>query len=349
MSQGGPLGVGVVGIGFGQAVHVPAFRQVPGCEVVALAASEPGRAEAIAGRLGVPGAPETWRQLVESPAVHLVSIAVPPDVQPEIAVAALEAGKAVFCEKPLALDVAGARRVLAAAEASGGVGVVDFEFPELAPFRRLRDELAAGSIGALRHLEVTWNVETYANARGLVSWKTDPARGGGILHAFGCHVLEYVERLVQPIRRLSARLSRAPGDPRDTTTLARLDLELASGAPGVVVVCSHAYAGTGHRVACYGEEGSLVLENPGGGHVQGFRLTHARRGRSAEVLDPEVAGVPDGGDERVGPVARLARRLVEGLRAGTPPSPGLEVGLRIQELLAAAQRSHDTGTWQEVP
>ena len=108
-----------MGTGYGQAVLVPAFRQDPRFEVVALAASRPGKAREVAKKLGVPNAHDGWELLLEDPALDAVAVAVPPSLQPEIACAAAQKGKHLFLEKPLAVDLAGALRVREAIRETG--------------------------------------------------------------------------------------------------------------------------------------------------------------------------------------------------------------------------------------
>src|SRR5579864_6659158 len=93
----GRLRVAVIGLGFGQQVHVPAFRADSRCEVTTLCAASESKAADVASRLNVPQASGNWRELVSDAEVDAVSIAVPPRFQPEIASEALRQGKAVFC------------------------------------------------------------------------------------------------------------------------------------------------------------------------------------------------------------------------------------------------------------
>ncbi|MFZ3213761.1 MAG: Gfo/Idh/MocA family oxidoreductase, partial [Terriglobales bacterium] len=177
-----PLRVGIIGVGFGQQVHVPAFRAEPRCRVVAICARTLEHAARVAEQLGTAQAYGDARQMLASDQVDAVSIAVPPVVQPDLVVAAAEAGKHVFCEKPLAAEVPGAERALAAVQRSGVVHAMDFIFPEVPAWQQARSVLAAGTLGSLRQVAVSWRVESYALARGLDSWKMHCADGGGALN-----------------------------------------------------------------------------------------------------------------------------------------------------------------------
>jgi predicted dehydrogenase len=346
----GSLRVGVIGIGFGQRVHVPAFRAQRRCHVAAICASTPERAARAAERLGIERSSGDWRRLVDDPTLDAVSIATPPALQPEIASAAIEAGKAVFCEKPVATSEDAAWRLLDAAERCGVAHVVDFELPETQEFGRAREIVASGGIGALRHAVVSWHVETYAARMGLASsWKTRRADGGGVLLSFTSHSLHYLEWLLGPIRSVLATLfpsePEAPGD-----AVCVLCLVLASGAPVSVAISSNAFLGSGHRIELYGEGGTLVLDNRTSDHARGFRLDYAARGASGlqTICPPREADGPDD-DGRIEAVSRLVGRFVDWIDGGEPCTPSLREGARVQALLAAAERSSALGGWVEVP
>ena len=122
--------VGIVGIGFGQQVLVPVFRGVPDSEVLAVCARSQEKARAVAQRLGIERAFGDWQALVEDDSIDAVAIAVPPNLQAQIALGAIARGKAVFCEKPLATSVDSASQMVRAAQQAGVANAVDFEFPE---------------------------------------------------------------------------------------------------------------------------------------------------------------------------------------------------------------------------
>src|SRR5713101_4206559 len=107
----GKVNIAIVGVGFGQQVHVPAFRNVAGCTLRSICAKSLDRAKQAAQRLNIPGATNDWRQLINDPGVQALALALPPSLQAEIALAAAEAGKHIFCEKPLALNMGQAKKI----------------------------------------------------------------------------------------------------------------------------------------------------------------------------------------------------------------------------------------------
>ncbi len=340
-----PLRVGVVGIGFGQQVHVPAFQANDRCQVTTLCASSVERAMEVARRLKVDRALGNWQELVTDPTIDAISIATPPGTQETVAIAALSQGKAVFCEKPLALSVESAQKMVDLATQVGVANMVDFEFPDIDEWQKAKSLLEEGAIGNLRHIAVSWNVETYANRMGLSSWKTRTEDGGGTLYSFVSHCFYYLEWFAGPIRRLACTLFRAPGDTRAGDTLVSLNLELESGVPATLSVSSHAFLGNGHRVEFYGDNGTLVLDNPTPDYVSGFQLLHGtRESKQLQVVHLNTQPT-DARDGRLIVVSRLVDRFISWLETGIPSAPSFKHGLRVQSLLEAAKQSHQTGGW----
>lgn len=341
-----PLGVGVVGIGFGQQAHVPAFRQSPDYyRVNAIAASDQERARIVAERLSVPRAYGDWRELVSDPGVDVVSIATPPALQPEIALFALAQGKPVLCEKPLALTVHHAAVMLAAARRAGVPHMVDFGFTAIAEWIQAKAILERGELGDIRRVAVAWHTETYAVRHGVRNWKTGPAEtGGGVLGSFVSMVLHYVEWLVGKICRLTARLSASVSGSINPETEAVLCLELESGCLVSVSVSNDARFGSGHRIEIYGDEGTIVLDNPPTSGLATFGLW-----RSEAAALRRLGNTGDSmRDGRVGALAILARRFAAAVRKGEPTTPSFDDGYRVQCLLEAARQSHDLGQWVDA-
>ena len=344
------IGVGIVGIGFGQQVHLPAFRSHPSCKVVAICASSHARALRTSARHNIAKSYGDWRELVQDADVDVVSIATPPFIQPEIAIEALSQGKAVFCEKPLALSKTAALDMLAAAERVSLANMVDFELVEIEAFHRAKAVLDRGDIGQLRHIAVSWNVETYVNRMGLHSWKSCAEKGGGVLNSFVSHTFYYLEWFVGRIQRLTASLSSAMGDCEMGDTLAVLCLEFESGIPASLSISSHACLGTGHRVEFYGDAGALVLDNTTTDYAAGWRVQHGTRAaNSLQVLHEDDRSSVNGSDGRVVAAACLVERFVEWIATGVRSSPSFVDGLRVQDLLEAARKSHDLGCWIDTP
>ena len=344
--------LGIIGSNYGRTVLLPAFRADPRCEVVALAGSNAERTRKLADEAGVAKAYGDWRQLVADQDIDAVAIATMPSLQTEIALAAIQTGKPVFAEKPLAGDLSAARAMLTAAEQSGLPTGIDFNFHQIMPWLRAKVMLDQGAIGTLRHATVHWHVESYSIQQRMRNWKTiGGSDGGGVLGNFISHCFHYLEWFVGPIAGLQARVAGMPDDPTLETTVA-MALQFASGPQVSLSMSCASYKGTSHRIEFFGEDGTLVLHNPSLDYMRGFELTYAKRPGDFERIaadDPIDAQYPDG---RIAPVSRLANKFFDAI-AGAPTykpntAPGFAEGYRAQRLIDAAQRSHRQGKWIDV-
>jgi predicted dehydrogenase len=316
--------IGQVGAGFGQAVHVPAFRADPRARVVAIAAATPAKAQAVASALSIPSAHGSWRDLVADPDVGLVSIAVPPELQCEIASAAAANGKHLFLEKPVGTTLAEAEQLARIVEGSAVAASVDFLFTRVSAFEAAKRLIDTGAIGTIGSVSVTWRTRTRAHRLGLDSWKLRSSSGGGALNAFASHALHYIEWLAGPIRTIGATM--APSLERDDRLELRCEL-LDSGAVSVEIDTD--FAGPPeHRVVIEGERGDVVLENLTRDTVDGFTFT-SPAGSSGPAM-----GIGDG---RIVPVSRLVAELLDAVEVGDHTSPLLGQGVRIQRLLDVAR------------
>jgi predicted dehydrogenase len=338
--------IGIVGCNYGRLVQLPAFRLDPRCEVVALAGRDAVRTAELANAVNVPLAFGSWEQLVEHPEVDAVAIAAMPGLQPAIAIRALELGKPVFAEKPMAADLAGAQAMAQAADASGRATTVDLNFCEILAWRKAKALLEEGVIGRLRHVEVNWNVENYATRMRIKNWKALGADGGGALGNFVSHSFHYLEWLCGPIIGMSTRLSGLPDDPAMETNVA-VSMAFQSGAAGNLAMSCASYLGSGHRLEFYGENGTLTLINNTADYMRGFRLRVAQRpaGATAPVGIEDPVDLQFPSDGRIAPVSRLAAGFLDAIENGQPAPIGFAQGLRVQALLDIARRANNLGRW----
>lgn len=191
----------MVGHAFMGAVHSQAWRSVARFfdvpyrpRMVVLGGRDAGRAAQAAERMGWEEASTDWRKIVERDDVDLVDICTPGDSHAEIAIAALEAGKHVLCEKPLANTVEEAERMVAAAERARERGVysmVAFNYrrvPALALAKRL---VAEGRLGELRHVRAVYLQDWLADADTPMTWRLRKEQAGsGALGDIGAHIID---------------------------------------------------------------------------------------------------------------------------------------------------------------
>ena len=322
--------LGIIGSGFGRYVHEPAFKKNKVAAVRSAGSKD-------------------WKGLISDPSLNLLSVAVPPKHQPRIALDAIRRKKALFLEKPLALDARQARRVWRAAAAARVPVMVDFEFTGIRAWQRARAAVQSGIVGRVHTLLVHWQMQTYVNQTGKKSWKSDSLAGGGVLLQFASHSLHYLEWMNGPIRRLYCRTAGSPNADGKGETFAHLSFVFKNGSAGSALIDTDAPNGAGHRVEFFGDKGSLALFNPDPKHALVFELDRTLPdGRVRKILR-SGSGSKASHDGRIPPVSVLTGRLLRWMRTGRRQSPDLAEAVRTQVLLDAARRSSRTGRWVSTP
>ncbi|MBT2512538.1 Gfo/Idh/MocA family protein [Arthrobacter sp. ISL-30] len=196
-----PLRVGMVGYAFMGAAHSHAWRTAPRFfdlplqpQLAAVAGRNPEGVAAAADKLGWQSAETDWRRLIERDDVDLIDICTPGNTHAEIAVAALEAGKHVLCEKPLANSVEEAERMTAAADAAAARGVFSlcgFSYrrtPALALAKRMVDD---GRLGEIRHVRAQYLQDWLSDANAPLTWRLEKEKSGsGSLGDIGAHSID---------------------------------------------------------------------------------------------------------------------------------------------------------------
>jgi len=309
--------IGIIGTGFARRVQLPALRLVPGVTVTAIASGSMERARAVAADFAIPHAFASGEELANASDVDLVLVSSTPDCHARQAIAALDAGKHVLCEKPMALDARQAARMVEVAERSPGLARVDHELryepTRLEALRLVR----AGAIGPLLHLELVLRPYLRGDGRPQAAdapwtWWYDAARGGGILGAVGSHLIdlcrfwtgsEVVEVSGRTATLVPTRIDDQ-GVPRAATAddYASCVLRFASGVFATITLTTMSGHGPGHFAQLTGREGTLVLTGE----------TQLEVGRVGAPLAD--ASVPDDLWERTKPNNMWARSFLRLMR-----------------------------------
>ena len=246
------LGFGLIGSGFMGRAHALGFAsagKVFALPVVVepeiLADATPELAVRAAAALGFRRATGDWRDLPADPAVQIVSITTPNVLHKPMALAAIAAGKHVYCEKPLAPTVDDARAMTLAAERAGVVTAVGFNYLKNPMLTLARDIIASGEIGTVRSFQGIHAEDYMADAETPWSWRLDPAGGGGALADIGSHIIATARFLLGPIESVVGDVVTAiPSRPvaagsRERRAvlvddIARAHLRFANGASGAL-------------------------------------------------------------------------------------------------------------------
>lgn len=341
-----PIRVAVIGTSFASAVQIPGFQLLPGVEIVAVASANADRAAQTAEKFGIPGAYSDWRKLLDEVECDIVSIVTPPYLHREMALAAFERGRHVFCEKPFAMNIAEGIDMVQAADRSGLVHGVDHEFRYRPARSRMKELIDAGHLGEPRVVRWGWLLPMLAdpNSRAF-NWWSERSMGGGIFGALGSHLIDSLLWWFGDIEEVSAQLntfvSRRPtvdGKSWGTVTAdddVALLLRFASGARCTVDLSGVTRPGR-TLLEAFGSAGALAIEE------DEKLLTATAKGgwEPADIPSRLVRSVA--GDHRLGPFVELADRLVTKVRGGEAPDfADFRQGLRVQAVMDAAHLSAD--------
>ena len=358
-----PIGVAVVGTGFGQKIHIPGFQHHSRTEVVAVYNPDLGKAKAIADSHNIRYAYNKLDKILALPEVNAVSISTPPFLHYEMAKEALEAGKHLLLEKPMAMNAGQVKELYHLANQKNLVAIADFEFRFVPAWQLLAEYLQQGYVGNKRLIKIDWIVTSRANPERPWNWYARNDMGGGALGAVGSHAFDYISWLFGSVKRLCGYLSCAiPNrpDPQAGNQLKPVDaddtclimLKLADGTPCQLSISSVAYAGRGHWVEIYGDKGTLVLGSDNlKDYVHGFKLLAAPAGKQlTEVEIPKRLAFPQVfTDGRLAPFIRVIDRFVESIDAGKSLVPSLQEGFYSQLLMDLTHQSNESQAWVDVP
>src|SRR3954470_7346474 len=198
------LGIGLIGYAFMGAAHSQAWRSAPRFfdlpldpQLNVLCGRNAEAVRAAATKLGWKETETDWRKLLDRDDVQLIDVCTPGDSHAEIAIAALEAGKHVLCEKPLANTVAEAEAMTAAAEAAKANGIrsmVGFTYRRVPAIGLARQLVAEGKLGTIRHVRAQYLQDWIADANAPLSWRLDKQKAGsGALGDIGAHIVDLAQ------------------------------------------------------------------------------------------------------------------------------------------------------------
>jgi len=205
------LGVGLIGTGFMGRAHALAFHNARttfdlpvNLKLVALADADAVRAEQCARSWGFDRSHADWQQLINDPAVNLVAITTPNHLHFPMAMAALEAGKAVYCEKPLAVSLEQAREMHNAARKAGVVTRVGYNYQHNPILGLARQMIESGELGQIVSFQGEFSEDFMGDPQQPWSWRCEQAHAGGALADLGSHLLAMARYLLGDIEAVCA-------------------------------------------------------------------------------------------------------------------------------------------------
>ncbi|TVR95579.1 MAG: gfo/Idh/MocA family oxidoreductase [Trueperaceae bacterium] len=351
--------IGVIGASFAKAAYLPALRHVPGAEVVSLASARLESARATADAFGVPYAYDDWQAMLREHELDLVCIATPTDTHAPIALAALDAGAHVLCEKPTAMDADEARAMRDRAAELGRISMMGHELRFNPNRRKLAELVSSGAIGEVRHAHIANVTPGWADPAGRPKgdWWSLAERGGGRLGANGSHQVDLLRWWFGEVRSVVGvvetmivdRIDKSSGEPWQATAddFVQMTLRQERSRHSDVLMSGVARHNMDNVTQIFGSEGTILLTN------QDERMLVGAPGAEFEdvsVADPNatLSGV-GAGIWNVSFVA-LMQELCGAIRDGRPVRDGatFEDGLRNQLVLDAVKRSHAERRWIDL-
>ena len=286
-----PIGVVVVGTGFGCVTHVPALRAA-GFDVLAIVGRRPGRTAERARLFDVPRALTSLEEALALPNADAVTIATPPHTHAELVHTAIAAGRHVLCEKPLARDRAEAEGMLAAADAAGVVHLLGTEFRFDTGQALMARAVADGLVGEPRMIDVVLHVPVLVEPEAEVpGWWADADQGGGWLRAHGSQVIDQIRALAGEFDAVSASTTSVVDRGWTADDGFIVQFRLRSGAIGVLAGTPSDRGAMLVDTRVVGSEGTVWIEGLGD-EVHVATAAGARRLEVPDDLRTPPAGTP---------------------------------------------------------
>jgi len=369
------LGVGLIGTGFMGKCHAMAYgalraawgASMPVIDRVTLCDVDADHAALCADAFGFARSTTNWCDLVEDPTIDLISVTSPNGLHREMAVAALEAGKHVWCEKPMALTLADAEAMAAAAATAGKATALGYGYLQNPALQEARRLIAAGAIGTPFDFRGSVDEDYMADPALPWSWRLRARDAGlGTLGDLTVHLVSLARTLMGEIESLSGMVDTVhrerPVASGGTATVENDDIAHAlvrftSGARGTLASSRVAHGRkNGLRIEVHGSHGTLWLDNErmnelnlyladGPAEERGFRriLSGPLHGDYAKLCPAPGHGL--GFNELK--VIELAE-LVAAVQGGPSRSVNFAEGLKIERVVHALAQSAASGSWVKV-
>ena len=370
------LGVGMIGFGFIGKVHAYGYNNIPlyydplpaRTRLGGVATSRPATAEKAVEQGGFEFGTDDWRELIDRSDINIINICSPNSLHCDQLVAAMEAGKHIYCDKPLVVTAEEAARVEAAMQSWTGIGQMTLQYRFYPPTLRAKQLIEEGFLG---------NVVTFRSSY-LHSGSVDPNRpmgrkqlaseGGGVIQDLGSHNVDLLDWLIGPFASVLAESSilyeKRPNQqgeivPVEAEDHAVMLVKLSNGALGHIEATKLA-TGTNDelRFEIHGDQGALRFNLMDPNYLEAVDLREAAAPRGGQRGWRKIATVQHYEKPAGFPSANAAIGWIRGhmhclcnfvnaVATGKPPEPSLQRGLHLRQMLEVIGKSAATRTWQQ--
>jgi predicted dehydrogenase len=342
-----PVRVAIIGTGGMANNHARRFKEVRGCTLVACVDVNRERVEKFAADHGIPHVFDSVAALLAWNQFDAVSIVTPDAFHAAQSIACLKAGKHVLCEKPLALNYADAKKMVAAAKKAGVINMVNLSYRDWPAIQAVQAVIAAGKIGEIRHVEASY-LQSWLPSKIWGDWRTTPAwlwrlstkhGSRGVLGDIGVHIVDFATFPAGPIKSVYGKLKafdKAKGNRvgeyvLDANDSAVMTVEFANGALGTIHTTR--WSG-GHANRLFlkisGTKGSVEIDSE--------RSTTSYKLSVGDDLDKATWS-----EVTCKPTPNNYARFIKSIRTGKQDQPDFARGAAVQKVLDAVIASDAQG------
>lgn len=367
------VGVGLIGTGFMGKCHAMAwnavgtvFPDLGRVKLVHLGEANAELARRRAAEFGFARSSGDWRAVIDDPEVDVVSLTTPNQFHPEMAIAALKAGKHLWCEKPMAPAFADAEAMAASASQSGRVAILGYNYIQSPAIRHIGKLLDEGAIGDVNHLRIEMDEDFMADPEALFFWKHEAASGYGALDDFAVHPLSLISVLFGRVARVMCDMAKPYKDRAtagagrravETFDIASVLMRLENGVAATLQVNRSAWGRKG-RIALqvFGSKGSILFDQERFNELQLYVTSDrpSEQGYRTILVGPSHgpygAFVPAPGHGLGFNDLKIVecRELLERIAGRQSRTIDFAEGLEIERTVHAMARSFREGRWVEV-
>ena len=372
------MGVGIIGFGFMGKVHACNYRSVSvyydpvpvQTKLVGVADAIPEVAQHAVEQAGFEFSTTDWRELVARDDIQIIDICSPNSLHAEQLLAAMASGKHIYCDKPLVVSEGDMARVGAALRVYRGVGQMAFQYRFFPATLRAKQLIDEGFIGSVISFRAAYLHSGSVDKSKPMGWKQLKSEGGGVLQDLGSHIVDLMNHLIGPFASVFTQTCilyperpnlQGKMVPVEADDMMVMMAKLSNGTIGAIEASKIA-TGTEDelRFEIHGEQGALRFNSMDPNYLEAYDLRAPESplggGRGwCKIACVQRYGKPGGfpGPKfSIGWIRAHMHSLynfLEAIASGKQPEPSLQQGLYQQRVLAVAEKSASSQTWQSLP
>jgi predicted dehydrogenase len=356
--------VGVVGGKFCE-VHIQGFQRWPEIEVVAICRRQKELAEQIAKKYGIPKTYTVFEEIVKRDDIDVISLAVPNNLHYPMTMKALEAGKHVICEKPLAMTINEAEEMIKKAKEKNRVHMTVFNWRFVPSIMRMKELVEDGEVGSIFHVYFSWLSNSRRERDSLFTWRYAQNEAGyGALGDCGVHGIDMIHWIVGEFKKVVSSMSihvshhrvvegkYRKSEVEDTCSFLG---EMVDGGQAIFQVSSVAACDPTIRFEIHGDKGALGVQlfARAGDFTGKLFGGKGEKDLRCEIPIPERL-ITDLGQKnenyspRIFFFEKFVKHFIEGIQTGINPSPNFYDGMKAQRVLEALKKSSFEKRWAEL-